>query len=75
MATEDNEYFSDILDILTEYKDRYRKIFSSKKLKEAVLRVMDEEEAEIKLNISNSKERVDGISDSKERVDSVSVSY
>ena len=44
MDTEDNEYFSDILDTLNTYQDRHGQIFSSKKLKEAVLRVMDEEE-------------------------------
>ena len=44
MATEGNEYFSDILDTLTEYQDRHCQRLCSKKLKEAVLRVMDEEE-------------------------------
>ena len=44
MATEDNEYFTDILDTLKRYQDRHGQRFSSKKLKEAVLRVMDEEE-------------------------------
>ena len=42
MATEDNEYFTEILDTLIRYKDRHSQILSSKKLKEAVCRVMDE---------------------------------
>ena len=54
MATEDNEYFSDILDTLNKYQDRYGQILSSKNLKEAVLRIMDEEEEEIKRNINNT---------------------
>ena len=47
MDAEDNEYVSDILDILNKYQDCHGKILSSKNLKEAVLRVMDEEEEEI----------------------------
>ena len=53
MATEDNEYFTDILDTMHKYKNRHGQILSSKKLKEAVLRVMDEEEEEIKRNKNN----------------------
>ena len=44
MATEDNEYFMDILDTLNKYQDRHSQRLSSKKLKEVVLCVMDEEE-------------------------------
>ena len=53
MATEDNEYFIDIIDTLNRYQDRHGQRFSSEKLKEAVLRVMDEEEEDIKRNINN----------------------
>ena len=53
MATKDNEYFTDILDTLNKYQDRHGQILSSKKLKEAVLRVMDEEEEEMERNINN----------------------
>ena len=53
MATEDNEYFTDILDTLNKYKDHHGQRLSSKNLKEAVLCVMDEEEYEIKRNINN----------------------
>ena len=72
MANVDNEYFSDFLDTLNEYQDRHGQRLSSKKLKEALLRVMDEEEEEIERNISDSKEGVDDISDSKEGVDDIS---
>ena len=41
MATEDNEYFTGVLDTLNEYQDRHGQILSSKKLKEALLHVMD----------------------------------
>ena len=47
MATEENEYYTEILDILNKYQDRHGQRLSSKKLKEAVLHVMDEEEEEI----------------------------
>ena len=40
MDTEDNEYFSDIFDTLTEYLDLQGLRLSSKNLREAVLRVM-----------------------------------
>ena len=53
MATEDNEYFTDILDTLNKYQDRHGQRFSSKNLKEAVRRVMDEEEEEMECNINN----------------------
>ena len=72
MATEDNEYFTDILDTLKKYQHRHGQIFSSKKLKEAIIHVIDEEEVKIERNISDSKERVDDISDSKEWVDGIS---
>ena len=68
MATEDNEYFTDILDTLNEYQDLHGQSLSSKKLKEALLRVMDEEEEEIERNISDSKKGVDGKSNYKEGV-------
>ena len=47
MANVDNDYFSDVLDTLNEYKDRHSQRLSSKKLREAVRRVMGEEEEEI----------------------------
>ena len=53
MATSDNEYFTDILDIINRYQDRQGQIFSRKNLKEAVLRVMEQEEEEIKRSINN----------------------
>ena len=53
MATEDNGYFTDILDTLNRYQDCHDQRLSSKKLKEAVLRVMDEEEEDIERNINN----------------------
>ena len=69
MATEDNEYFTEILDTLNKYQDCRGQRFSSKKLREAVRRVMDKEEEKIERNISDSKGGVDDISDSKEGVD------
>ena len=51
MATEGNWYFTDILDTLNKYQYRHSQILSSKKLKEAVLRVMEQGEKEIKHNI------------------------
>ena len=56
MANVDNEYFTDVLDTLNEYQDCHGQRLSSKKLKEALLRVMDEEEEEIECNINSSKE-------------------
>ena len=53
MDTEDNEYFTDILDTRNTYQYRHGQILSSKKLKEAVLHVMDEEEEDIEHNINN----------------------
>ena len=44
MATGYNEYFTEVLDTLNRYQDRHGEILSSNKLKEALLRVMDEEE-------------------------------
>ena len=42
-----------MLDHLNEYHNRHGQILSSKNIKEAVLRVMDEEEKEIECNINN----------------------
>ena len=53
MANVDNEYFTDVLDTLNEYQDRHGQRLSSKKLREAVRRVMDEEEEEMERNINN----------------------
>ena len=53
MATDDNEYFTEFLDTLNRYQDRHGQRLSSKKLKEAVLCVMDEEEEDIERNINN----------------------
>ena len=72
MATGNNEYFTDVLDTLNEYQDRYGQIFSIKKIIEAVICFMDEVEEEIKHNISDSKEGVDDISNSNEQVDDIS---
>ena len=47
MDTEDNEYFKDIIDTLNKYQDLHSQRLPSKKLKEAVLRVMDEEDLDI----------------------------
>ena len=69
MANVDNEYIMDVLDTLKEYKDSHGQRFSSKKLKEVLLRVMEEEEEEIEHNINDSKEVVYNISDSKEGVE------
>ena len=54
MATEDNEYFTDVLDTLNEYQDRHGQRSSSKKLREAVRRVMDEDEKEMERNINKN---------------------
>ena len=53
MTTEDNVYFTDILDTLNEYQDRHVQRLSSKKLREAVRRVMNEEEEGMERNINN----------------------
>ena len=53
MATEGNEYFTEILVTLNKYHDRQGQMLSSKNLKESVLRVMDQEEEEIERNINN----------------------
>ena len=53
MATEDNEYFTDILNTMKRYQDCHGQRLSSKKVKETVLRVMDEEEEDIGRNINN----------------------
>ena len=53
MATERDEYFTEILDNLNKYNDSHGQILSSKNLKEAVFRVMEEEEEEIARKINN----------------------
>ena len=53
MATEVNEYFTGIIDTLNKYQDHHGQRLSSKNLKEAVFRVMEQEEKEIKRNINN----------------------
>ena len=53
MATAYNEYLMEVLDTLNEYQDRHGQILSSKKLREAVCCVMDEEEEEMERNINN----------------------
>ena len=46
----ENEYYTDVLDTLNKYQDCHGKILSNKKLREAVRRVMDEEEMERNIN-------------------------
>ena len=53
MANVDNEYFSDVLDTLNKYQDRHGQRLSSKKLREAVRRVMNKEVEEMERNINN----------------------
>ena len=53
MATKRDEYFTEMLDYLDKYNDRHGQRLSSKNLKEAILRVMEEEEEDIKRNINN----------------------
>ena len=50
MANERDEYFTEMIDHLNEYNNHKGQILSSKIFKEAVLRVMEEEEQEIKRN-------------------------
>ena len=52
MTTEGYVYFTDIIDHLNKYNDRQGQIFSSKKVKESVLTVMEEEKEEIERNIN-----------------------
>ena len=54
-ATKIDEYFTEMLDHLNKYNDRQSQTFSSKNLKESVLRVMEEEEEEIEHNINSIK--------------------
>ena len=54
MATEYNEYFTDVLDTLNEYQNRHGLRLSSKKLREAVWLVMDEAEEEMECKINNT---------------------
>ena len=53
MANAYNEYFTDVLDTLNKYQDRHGQRLSSKKLREAVGRVMNEEVEEMERNINN----------------------
>ena len=53
MATSVYEYYTDILDHLNKYMDCHGQRLSSKNLKEAVLRVMEQEEEQIERNINN----------------------
>ena len=53
MANVDNDSFSDILDTLNKYRDHHGKRLSSKKLREAVGLVMNEEVEEMERNINN----------------------
>ena len=53
MATEGNEYSRDFFDNLNGYQDLHGQRLSSKNLKEVVLRVMEQQEEEIKRNINN----------------------
>ena len=47
MATSGNEYFTEILDYLKQYQYRHGHIISSKNTKEAVLRIMEQQQEEI----------------------------
>ena len=53
MATGGNENFTYMIDNLNEYQYRHSQSLYIKKLKEAVLRVMEQEEEEIERNINN----------------------
>ena len=53
MANVENDYFLDALDTLNEYQDRHSQRLSSKKLREVVRRVMNEEVLEMERNINN----------------------
>ena len=53
MATEDNEYFTDFLDTLNKYQDNHGQRLCSKKLKEGVLHVTEQQKEEIEGNINN----------------------
>ena len=53
MANVYNVYFSDILDTLNKYRDRHGKRLSSKKIREAVGRVINEEVEEMERPKSN----------------------
>ena len=52
MYTKESEYFMDTLDTLNEDEDLHVQILSSKKVREAVRRVMDEEAEDMKRNIN-----------------------
>ena len=47
MATSGDEYFTDILDHLNEYQDHHGQRLSIKNPREAVPRIMEQEEEEI----------------------------
>ena len=53
MANVNNDYFSDVFDTLNKYQDRHGQRLSSKKLREAVGHVMNEEVEEMERNINN----------------------
>ena len=53
MANSGDAYFTEIHDHINEYHDRHSQIFYSENIKEAVLRVMEQEEEEIIHNINN----------------------
>ena len=53
MATERDEYFTDIIDHLNGCQDHHSQRLSRKNLKEAVIQVMEENEEEIKRYINN----------------------
>ena len=53
MANVNDDYLSDVLDTLKKYQDRHGQRLSSKKLREAVGRVMNEEVEETERNINN----------------------
>ena len=52
IAASGDEYFTDMLHRLNKYHDRHGQRLSSKKLKEAIFHVMEEEEKEIERNIN-----------------------
>ena len=53
MATPKEEYFMDMLDSLLEHNHRHGTPLSSKKRREAVIRVMEDEEKDAKFKFNN----------------------
>ena len=53
MTTPREVYFAEMLENLKEHNCRHRKLFSSKKLQEAVIRVMEESEEEAESSVNN----------------------